>query len=615
MAELTEEERQAQELKHIKDNSPFALPDDPSSSGWPTAQIKEKHWLALVILYGYIVAERKRITDLITGDNATALGKIAGILEGSLIVEKAKKDQNGDVIDTTYAKISKILDGTIAALKYIKADGTKGDIKDILAQVESNADNLATWIQTYFTDNAANEALHALAADRSTKDENGNIIHSTYATTAVISLLQTAITNITNGNTTVMKAYKDQYGNIIDLVYAKLTDLATLLTQVGFTVSGDNAVITYKSKNGTVNSVTVPLATGTNAGLMSPSDVAQIATLVAKVSAFEELTRRLSYTTKSNPTKAEILAFVQENGYTDERQYYGIKVVVSATNHVWIWYDNLDEFADVGVETVSQATQSSLGTVKGSNVRGKGYIEHDGTISFVGYDQLNNNVAPPYSNQVTYEVGDVRIYEGVLYQCNTTISTAEAFNSSKWDIVNLKSLLDLKFNKAGGTFTGNITTQNIFPDATANNRMLGSSEAMFSNVYAYRLICGNSKFEVGINSGKVNVGGDDYFTVTRASGNTAMVIGKGGYTYSPTFRLDTKARPTIRVYSDVNVYEDYSVAYLSDLNSKQDTLTFDNAPTANSNNPVKSSGIYTALAGKQNDLGLSIVDGKICMTY
>ncbi len=49
MAELTEEQRQAQEIKDIKDNSPFALPDDPSSSGWSTAQIKEKHWMALVI--------------------------------------------------------------------------------------------------------------------------------------------------------------------------------------------------------------------------------------------------------------------------------------------------------------------------------------------------------------------------------------------------------------------------------------------------------------------------------------------------------------------------------------------------------------------------------------
>ena len=36
--------------------------------------------------------------------------------------------------------------------------------------------------------------------------------------------------------------------------------------------------------------------------------------------------------------------------------------------------------------------------------------------------------------------------------------------------------------------------------------------------------------------------------------------------------------------------------------TKQDKLTFDNAPTSGSSNPVKSSGIYTALQGKQSSL-------------
>lgn len=35
---------------------------------------------------------------------------------------------------------------------------------------------------------------------------------------------------------------------------------------------------------------------------------------------------------------------------------------------------------------------------------------------------------------------------------------------------------------------------------------------------------------------------------------------------------------------------------------KQDTLTFDNSPTQNSDNPVKSGGVYTALQGKQDTL-------------
>ena len=40
----------------------------------------------------------------------------------------------------------------------------------------------------------------------------------------------------------------------------------------------------------------------------------------------------------------------------------------------------------------------------------------------------------------------------------------------------------------------------------------------------------------------------------------------------------------------------------SALQGKQNTLTFDNEPTAGSSNPVTSGGIHAALAGKQNDL-------------
>jgi len=43
------------------------------------------------------------------------------------------------------------------------------------------------------------------------------------------------------------------------------------------------------------------------------------------------------------------------------------------------------------------------------------------------------------------------------------------------------------------------------------------------------------------------------------------------------------------------------------IDGKQDALTFDNAPTENSNNPVKSGGIYTALADKANTSDLAAV--------
>lgn len=51
------------------------------------------------------------------------------------------------------------------------------------------------------------------------------------------------------------------------------------------------------------------------------------------------------------------------------------------------------------------------------------------------------------------------------------------------------------------------------------------------------------------------------------------------------------------------------------LGTKQDTLTFDNAPTANSNNPVKSSGIKTYVDGKATITGITTSqDGAFTIT-
>ena len=50
------------------------------------------------------------------------------------------------------------------------------------------------------------------------------------------------------------------------------------------------------------------------------------------------------------------------------------------------------------------------------------------------------------------------------------------------------------------------------------------------------------------------------------------------------------------------------------LDGKQDTLTFDNMPTENSTNPVKSGGIYSALAGKA-DTGIVADDFDSTASY
>lgn len=55
------------------------------------------------------------------------------------------------------------------------------------------------------------------------------------------------------------------------------------------------------------------------------------------------------------------------------------------------------------------------------------------------------SLAPAYSTSSTYDVGDYVLYEGVLYECTTAITTAEAWNAAHWTQTSVADeLTDLK---------------------------------------------------------------------------------------------------------------------------------------------------------------------------
>ena len=55
------------------------------------------------------------------------------------------------------------------------------------------------------------------------------------------------------------------------------------------------------------------------------------------------------------------------------------------------------------------------------------------------------NFAPTYSTSATYAVGDYVLYNSGLYECNTAITTAEAWTAAHWTAVKVgPELTDLK---------------------------------------------------------------------------------------------------------------------------------------------------------------------------
>lgn len=144
--------------------------------------------------------------------------------------------------------------------------------------------------------------------------------------------------------------------------------------------------------------VTLPLATNSKSGLMSSADVNAISDLKGRVENLEGKTTRLLYDENENPTTEQINTFVEKAGYTSP--FEGIAVVVDKTFHIWHYYENIG-WQDDGVDTVTMATNTLLGIVKGSELAGKIYIETDGSMSLVGYDNLTSKISSIINSQIT----------------------------------------------------------------------------------------------------------------------------------------------------------------------------------------------------------------------
>lgn len=133
------------------------------------------------------------------------------------------------------------------------------------------------------------------------------------------------------------------------------------------------------------------IASNLSRGLMSKEDVITLNELVQRVTAMEGKGARYIYTESTTPTAEEIDVFVQNLGHS--APYTGIAIVVAKTYHVWHFYENDNVgWRDDGSDTVSKATNNSLGIVIGSNEAGKIYIESDGSMSVVGFDAILDRI-------------------------------------------------------------------------------------------------------------------------------------------------------------------------------------------------------------------------------
>ena len=72
------------------------------------------------------------------------------------------------------------------------------------------------------------------------------------------------------------------------------------------------------------------------------------------------------------------------------------------------------------------------------------YNEIDNAIETVGTnmaDKLSDSIAPHYSSEYTYNIGDYVMFSNALYRCTTTISTEEDWTPSHWTKTSIIEIL------------------------------------------------------------------------------------------------------------------------------------------------------------------------------
>lgn len=260
----------------------------------------------------------------------------------------------------------------------------------------------------------------------------------------------------------------DASGDAQPVAYGQLPT-TPVVTSFELDYDGDTVTINkdyLNVKTGTTSSddEVIALANGTTAGLMAPSSVNAISNLSQRVEALEGTTVRLLYSTKTNPSAAEIEAFVRAEGYTDPTKWTGIAVVVAETYHIWHYYSGGVGWRDDGVDTVSQWTNSTLGIIKGSTANGQIYAEDDGTGSVNGWDALNTTVTNLGNNKADKTtVNAIPVVKVATGTIGTSVKTADVsysgtvINTYVKDGSGNECLTDVVISSSSVTFT---TAQN-----------------------------------------------------------------------------------------------------------------------------------------------------------
>lgn len=236
-----------------------------------------------------------------------------------------------------------------------------------------------------------------------------------------------------------------------------VNQLKNVSIQTDTAVSGDASTVTITKSVGplegeaTETALPLPVADSTQAGVMNPATfnaVQENAENIDSILNGAVLIENLSAT----PTQDELTT--QWKTATGKTALINRASIYDKTNgKIWYYYTNENEWVSADIKTpevsVSQATNDSLGIVKGSTEDGQIAIEADGSMSMNGYDGITHDI-----DNLTQLVAGIEVPKLPASMVYDFVSPAGANNPSTADNANITA-------RVVNTTTGAITNATL----------------------------------------------------------------------------------------------------------------------------------------------------------
>lgn len=165
-------------------------------------------------------------------------------------------------------------------------------------------------------------------------------------------------------------------------------------------VNGSTVTIVGNKNSGASTEVTLPVSSRLQAGVMNSATYATLDELGNRVTALESNTVTYLVTLPNdNPTQAEINS-VYQTAYPTAPfpPNDGTTIIDQGKQLFYRYVKNGNLWIKTTGFTISQWTNDTLGTVKGSTTPGQIQAETDGTGSLVGYDAIISNISTAENN-------------------------------------------------------------------------------------------------------------------------------------------------------------------------------------------------------------------------